>query len=78
MTPEGYDLAVLREVYTPEIIEWISTRAKSDKGFSLLHQTLTGAHRRIRRFYYRIKVRRVAKAMKSELSDDFSDPGELQ
>jgi hypothetical protein len=44
MASEGHDFAVLHEIYTPKIVEWISTRAKADKGLSLLHQTLIGAN----------------------------------
>ena len=47
MTPEGDDMAVFDDVYTPEIIERISTRARSDNGLSLLYQMLTGANRHL-------------------------------
>lgn len=47
MAPEGHDLAVLHEIYTREIVEWISTSAISDKGLSLVHRMLTGANERL-------------------------------
>jgi hypothetical protein len=43
----SHDLAVLHEVYTPEILESISTRADSDRGLSLLYGMLTGANERL-------------------------------
>lgn len=40
-------MAILHEVYTPEILEWISTKAQADSGFNLLHQTLVGSRGRL-------------------------------
>ena len=42
-----------------------------------LKVSIYGLYRGIRRFYYRIKVRSVAKAMDSESSDDFDHRGGL-
>jgi hypothetical protein len=46
-TSASHGLAVLHEVYTPEIIGSLTTRADSDKGLNLLHGMLTGANERL-------------------------------